>query len=156
MKDTVELCQRTGRARDRDSSIVILDERPDRPLAMLESIRAMQDTIVETFDPSSVQINQETERTRQLNREQNALRAILQKHPRCPQHSIKAIHEFKAKTKASLTDEYTFRGDGIFQCTLTYESILRSITVNEEHTSKKNAKQCCALTLLARLENSLF
>ena len=159
IKDAVELCQRTGRARDHDSSIVILDERPDRPLAMLEDVRAMQDEIVQAFDPSATnphQNNPQMEQARQLNREQTALRRILEKHPRCHQHSLKAIHEYTQKTRASLMDEYSMCGHGRFQCTLTYQSSLRNISVNGEHTSKKNAKQFCALALLATLEDALF
>jgi superfamily II DNA/RNA helicase len=156
LKDAVELCQRTGRARDQDSSIVILDKRPDRPLAMLESVQIMQDTIVEAYVPSSVERNDATAQSRHLHREQSALRSILERHPRCPKHALKAINEYIAKTKAVLMDEYTIRGDGLFQCTMIFQSPLRSITVSEEHTSKKISKQLCALALLTTLENTLF
>lgn len=155
LKDAVELCQRTGRARDPDSCIVILDERPDRPLTMLENVRAMQDAIAEAYVPSSIAMNQETARSRQLNREQTALRSILERHPRSPQHSLKAMNEFTSKTRALLTDDFRIGGDGRFHCTLTYQSNLRSLTVNEVNTSKKIAKQFCALSLLATLETAL-
>ena len=79
---------------------------------MLESVQTMQDRIVEAYDPSAVEenVNRGTDGSRQLSREQNALRSILERHPRSPQHSLKAIHEYTAKTRASLTEEYVVRG----------------------------------------------
>jgi hypothetical protein len=56
MRDSVELCQRSGRARQLDSSIVLLDERPDRPLATLETARDLQDVIAGQYDPSTVSV----------------------------------------------------------------------------------------------------
>ena len=52
LKDSVELCQRFGRARALKCSIVVLEERHDRPLVFLEQIRLHQDELVQTFTPS--------------------------------------------------------------------------------------------------------
>jgi ERCC4-related helicase len=78
MKDSVELCQRSGRARQQDSSIVILDERPDRPLSALETARNVQDDIVARYEPSTApSVDQGAERTSQLSREHTAYRFIF-------------------------------------------------------------------------------
>jgi ERCC4-related helicase len=51
MKDSVELCQRFGRARTTDCAIVVMVERHDRPLEFLEKVRQDQDEIVQSYDP---------------------------------------------------------------------------------------------------------
>eukprot|EP01082_Thalassiosira_pseudonana_P009278 g8229.t1 g8229 contig29:45842-48019(-) len=51
LKDTVELCQRFGRARQKTSCLTLMSERKDRPLTDLKDVKQHQDTIIKDFDP---------------------------------------------------------------------------------------------------------
>jgi len=159
------LCQRTGRARQQDSSIVVLDERLDRPLALLESARNLQDKIVQDYDPSQTPgLDEAAERKRQQSREQSpAAHAVLNDPAKCQSNPLQALNEYVKKTKAALAQEFIPQrrtdgggdGDGNTKhvcCNLTYRSILRTITVDgTPHANKKAAKRQCATLMLAVL-----
>ena len=155
LKDSVELCQRSGRARQLDSSIVILDERHDRPYETLDMARELQDEIVEQYDPSTlVPRDVKGEQRQQQNREKTAFQAIL-KHPSMYQsHPLLRLNEYVKKTKASLSEEFSGPNNvGSFECPLTYRTILRTIQVNAQATKKKVAKTESALALLVALRS---
>ncbi|KAL3826330.1 hypothetical protein ACHAXA_003654 [Cyclostephanos tholiformis] len=46
LKDTVELCQCFGRARQKTSSLALMSERKDRPLAALKDVQRRQESII--------------------------------------------------------------------------------------------------------------
>jgi len=52
IKDTVELSQRFGRARQENRRIVVMDQRWDRPIAALKEVKQHQDYQIESFTPS--------------------------------------------------------------------------------------------------------
>lgn len=159
MKDSVELCQRSGRARQQDSSIVILDERPDRPLTALETARDLQDQVIATYDPATAPpANDRVERNKQQSREQSAYRSVFAD----PNHQSKLnarplhwLHLYTKKTKASLSEEPTAKHHNTkFVCTLTYRSVLRTIKVDDQDTNEKTAKNKAAITMLAALKKA--
>ena len=153
MKDSVELCQRSGRARQQDSSIVILDERPDRPLTALETARDLQTEIVEQYNPAEVLVsetNGDAERQKQMNRERNASKTIFGSSSSAG-GPLSALNIYVKKTKASLSENYRGAG-GLFQCTLTYKTILRTVQVVGRGSSKKAAKKDSASALLEALK----
>jgi ERCC4-related helicase len=150
MKDSVELCQRYGRARALESSIVILDERRDRPVELLERVRAIQDTIVNEFDPSTVGINVAEERQKQKGRERTAYQSVLC-HEKCLKSPVLALNEYKTKTRASLIEQWS-DCDRQFRCTLQYKSILRTLTESADGSSKQEAKTICSGRLLDELK----
>ena len=69
MKDSVELCQRFGRARQEDSSKVVMDERRDRGVTRLQQVKQRQNGIIQEFDPSKVSQSQKTDMAAQKSRE---------------------------------------------------------------------------------------
>ncbi|GKY94278.1 hypothetical protein MPSEU_000393600 [Mayamaea pseudoterrestris] len=150
MKDSVELCQRFGRARAHQSSIVILDERNDRPVVLLESVRNIQDTLVNEFDPVTIGINVAEERLRQKGREQGGYRSVLC-HEKCVKTPILALNEYKVKTKAYLTEQWS-NCDCHFRCNMEYKSILRTLNATGEGATKQGAKILCADNLLRELK----
>lgn len=152
MKDSVELCQRVGRARHHDSSIVILDERLDRPVSLLESARLLQDTIVQEYTPGTLhQVDdEEAERKKQYNRESNAFQSVLRNHQQVMANPVACLNLFVKKTKGHLLEEFRSSG-GSFNCSLTYKSILRTIKVDSRGRTKKISKKQCSLELLGIL-----
>lgn len=154
LKNSVELCQRFGRARQNDSSIVLLAERSDRPLALLESVRDLQDTIVEDYEPSNVSIDTEAEKSNQRNRERSAFNSVLRDKPGFRETPLLSLNRFVKQTKATLLEDFSNRKGGGFDCSLTYRSILRTLKVDSSATKKRDAKRACAVEMLILLEES--
>jgi superfamily II DNA/RNA helicase len=150
MKDSVELCQRYGRARAHESSIVILDERHDRPVTLLEDVRQMQDIIIEDFNPNNIGINISEERNRQKHREQVAYNSVLC-NEKCSASPVLALNEYKVKTKASLSEEWSSVSGG-FQCSLEYKSIIRTLQSSAIGDRKQEAKTLACRELLQQLQ----
>lgn len=157
MKDSVELCQRVGRARHHDSAIVILEERPDRPVSKLEAARQLQDTIVEEYNPQLVQVNEEDQRQRQSHREKTGYQSVLQQKHHRNGNPVAALNLFVKKTKSHLLEEFQRNmGDGGgYTCSLTYRSILRTIVVESKGSTKKGARNDCALKMLEVLTHEM-
>eukprot|EP00934_Nitzschia_sp_Nitz4_P003036 Nitzschia sp. Nitz4//scaffold159_size51929//3928//5796//NITZ4_006871-RA/size51929-processed-gene-0.49-mRNA-1//-1//CDS//3329537550//3026//frame0 len=153
MKDSVELCQRSGRAREQDSSIVILDERPDRPLTVLESARTLQDTITEAYEPSHSAVDQKAEEEKERQRERSARKGVLQDHKKCTNIPVQALNEYAKKTKALVLENYSVDW-GEFTCKLTYRSHLRRFEVEGRGASKKAAKKEASQTMLEMLRQN--
>merc|ERR1719215_2488749 len=72
MLNSVSFVQGRGRARQADSSFVVLSERADRTVAMLAGVEQQQLEIVRNFQPLPPAQGNEKERTAQLSREANA------------------------------------------------------------------------------------
>lgn len=147
LKDSVELCQRFGRARHIDSSIVVLDERQDRPLGLLESVRELQDDIIQKYDPATIEIDEGAENLKQENRERQA-KVVLQGLSLVD--ALASLNLYVKKTKADLVEDFgTENGEAV--CMLTYRSRLRSAKGNGRASSKKAAKRAAALALVRLL-----
>ena len=115
--------------------------------ALLETVRQLQDTIVQEYNPSSVLVDEEAEKSKQRTREQQA-RPILKGVSLAT--SIRSVHLYVKKTKALLSEDFE-QNAGRWVFSLTYRSILRTIQVDGTATSKKEAKKVAALALSARL-----
>ena len=152
MKDSVELCQRYGRARAHDSAIVILDELDDRPVNMLERVRSVQDAIASAFDPANVGINNTEERQKQQDREQRAYQSVLC-HEKCIKSPTLSLNEYRVKTRGVLTEKWS-EHDRLFQCEMQYKSILRTLDAIARGTSKKEARTRCSEKLLDELRRT--
>lgn len=156
MKDSVELCQRFGRARTTDCAIVVMVERHDRPLEFLEKVRQDQDEIVQSYDPSQrTDVDPEVATARQLDRERVAFQKILNDRVKCTDMPLSAFDEYVKKTKAYSTEETSIAvsRNGKFTCELTYSSIVREITSRATADSKKGAKILCCKDILIRLRD---
>lgn len=154
LKDSVELCQRFGRARALKCSIVVLEERHDRPLVFLEQIRQQQDELVHTYTPLGRKgIDNDLERKRQTDRERSAYKKILCDLVKCTDRSISAFNEYVAATKGRMDEIVEVDQDVKFTCQLTYASILREIQQKATADTKKGAKAECCKQILLRLRS---
>jgi len=154
LKDSVELCQRFGRARQVESSIVVLEERHDRPVSNLETVRVLQDELVQDYNPSANDAASDgTERRRQTDRERSAFRSILENVSKCQMSPTAAMNDYVKKTKALKTVEYRRLQDGTFRCTMRYKSAIRSLKADATGTTKKIAERGSALLMLKMLTN---
>jgi dsRNA-specific ribonuclease len=136
---------------------MVLDERPDRPLSLLESVRILQDTLVQEYDPQAALVVDEiAERKKQVDRERCAHRTVFAESRKRTEAPAEALNEYVKQTKAILDESYArMPSEKIFtvSCTLSYRSILRTITdVEALGSSKKEAKRASAVSLLARLK----
>jgi len=141
----VELCQREGRARQRDSAFVILEQRNDRPVADLRRVQQRQEQLIESFDPNSVQPNTQADHQAQKSRERNAASLLSRSD-----NPVSVLKQYRQKTKARLDEESVIEnGNHVF--VLKYESALRSFTATGRGTTKKAAKQQAASSMLGML-----
>lgn len=155
MKDSVELCQRFGRARATQCSIIVMDERPDRPLAYLERVRQDQDQLVQDYDAQQQsQVDPDAERQKQPSRERAGFQHVLSNQQKCNEQSVQAVNEYVKKTKGLLSETNARTPEGYFRCQLTYSSNLRRTMAVVTEPSKKAAKRRCCCQLLAKLKIS--
>ena len=155
MKDSVELCQRFGRARREESCIVVLDERPDRPVEKLESVQRLQESIVQGYTPQQGAPSQAEEEAKQRNREQAAVRSILSNKRKQEYSSVAELNEFVNKM-TGLLEESCCKSGTTFSHRMTYRTILRSVPdIVGSGMTKKEAKRNCALNMLSKLEQEM-
>lgn len=148
--------QRLGRARQSDSSSIVLHERSDRPTALLQEALAMQNQIVASFTPSKDREGiAERERLAQEFRERSAA-ALLAAAPPTLLNVLQVLNEYKTKTKARLkcTTSRTGRAEGTFHCSLQYSTCLREVAGSGQATSKKAARQIAAQAVLVSLRST--
>ena len=145
MKDSVELCQRFGRARQENRSIVVLGERHDRSVRQLELVKARQEHLVQNFDPSTVRVqDDDLERSKQRQWEISAFRSTLKDEEYYKNNPVKALNEYAQKTKVDIDTVWEDQSGNEFRCRLTYKSVLRTLVSCGSQTSKKRAKGLAA------------
>jgi hypothetical protein len=125
-----------------------MDERPDRPIHVLEQVRQAQDDQVAQFDPTNVQVDVAKLKLIQKSREHTA-RSVLNDAYKCNNFPSEAVNIYVSKTKARLDEVMTPRQGG-FHCALTYHSVLRTLDSSAMAGSKKEAKNQAALLLLEK------
>jgi ERCC4-related helicase len=151
LKDSVELQQRFGRARQENSHIVVMAERSDRPVTLLDRVRQQQDEIIEPFEPLDAAKKHDTAKdvAAQLSRERGAasmLKAALQ-----GEKPLAALNLYVKKTKAYLGESYEKTDDGSWACSWHYSSCLRSARTSCTGATKKKAKEGACIDLLREL-----
>lgn len=155
LKNSVELCQRFGRARQLESSIVVLDERQDRPLDQLEAIRKHQDDTISSFQPGNHNYNDEEETQKQKSRELNAYRQVLDgKTSKLTESPLLSLNLLVKKTKAALEEKWESKGHR-HVCILSYKSLIRTSETKAEDSNRKDAKRSAATALLDTLEKQM-
>lgn len=137
MKSSVELCQRFGRARQDNSSTVVMEERKDRPVARLQEVKRRQDDIIVAFDPSKM-YHADSDMATQKCYERSAF-SILANESRCLMIPIAALNEYITKTKASIEHKPS-KNSWKFHHEMGYKSIIRSESATATGHSKKEAK----------------
>ena len=149
MNHVVSYVQGRGRARQANSSFVMLDEREDRPAIMLAQQEVEQHKIASSFSPST-SLNQNEDLSAQRNRERNAeafLENVTEKT------ALAKLNTFCMKTKIPFKEKWE-RCRTKTQCKLSYKSSLRTISVVATGDSKKVAKRKAAEKLLRALKSS--
>ena len=150
MNHAVSYVQGRGRARQANSSFVMLDEREDRPAIMLAQQEVEQHKIASSFSPST-SLNQNEDLSAQRNRERNA-EAFLEKNV-TEKTALAKLNTFCMKTKIPFKEKWE-RCRTKTQCKLSYKSSLRTISVVATGDSKKVAKRKAAEKLLRALKSS--
>jgi len=152
LKDTVELSQRFGRARQKTSSLTLMSERKDRPLSALKDVKMRQESIIKEFNPAmNKQVSQARQQS-QVDRERASF-SILMDTARCERSSVEVLNVYAAKTKAvSKIESMDSSPDKIFRCTWLYSSLTRDVDGRGEGTTKKQAQQQSALSILNKLQ----
>ena len=143
--NSVSFVQGRGRARQSDSSFVVLSERDDRSAKRLSEVEKQQQNIVGNFVPINTQGISIEENTAQLNRERGA-QVLLLGAP-----SAQTLNEYRSKTKALIQESFTKQGNGNWSCDLLYTSCLRSASGIGSGTDKKRAKGVAVAQLMEAL-----
>ena len=152
LKDTVELAQRFGRARQISSSLSLMEERKDRPLSALKDVKKQQDDIIKAFDPSKSEHLARREEQSQKDRHRAAFSSLLTDIKRCESSPLEVLNMHAAKTKAVAKLEYIEAGpDKIFRCKISYSNQLLAIDGKGEGTTKKQSQHQAAANILNQL-----
>lgn len=149
MNHAVSYVQGRGRARQANSSFVMLDEREDRPATLLAQQEVEQHAIASSFSPSA-SLNQNEDLEAQRNRERNAT-AFL--NDVSDKNAISKLNTFCIKTKAPFQEKWESHTKK--RCRLSYKSSLREVSVSAFGDSKKAAKREAASKLLRALKDSM-
>lgn len=152
LKDTVELAQRFGRARQTTSYLTLMSERRDRPLSALRDVKRQQDCIIKDFDPSKSENfarQQQSVKDRQC-----AAFSILLDTDRCESSPLEILNMYAAKTKAVVKIEYIeFGSDKIFRCKISFLNLLMTIEGKGKGKSKKQSQHHAAASILNQLRD---
>lgn len=152
MVHAVSMVQGRGRAREENSSFVVLNERSDRTTADLEAVERQQQQFVINFTPPAAGSAADAAAlTAQRSRERGARVTLLATAAAGGGGAISAVHLFSKKTKVDLEEIWSKGAGGNWVCTLSYESPLREVHATAMAPGKKAAKKLAAAKLLTDL-----
>lgn len=152
LKDTVELSQRFGRARRKESSLTLMSERKDRPLYALKDVKVRQESIIKEYNPSMNKQVSNARRQSQKDRERAAF-SVLMDEAKCKRCPLEVLKVYAAKTKAMAKEVSMDLGpDKMFTCKYVYESLTRTVEGIGENSTKQQARNKSALTILMKLQ----
>ena len=156
MVHAVSLVQGRGRAREEDSSFVVLRERSDRTTADLEAVERQQQRFVKKFKPpaagsAAAAAADAALAAAQRSREKGARVILLAKVAADGGGALSAVNLFCKKTKVVLEEDWDKKAGELWACTLSYESPLRELAAVGTAPVKKAAKKLAAAKLLADL-----
>lgn len=153
MHHAVSLVQGRGRARKEGSSHVVLAERRDRPIRLLEHEAQQQLKFFNGFTPpdeGATVANNATILAAQRSRECRARSALL-KVQATTFGALSAVKIFAMQTKVDLDERMNKVASGQWRCTLIYESPLRNLCAAGEAPGKKIARKLAAAKLVQDL-----
>lgn len=156
MVHAVSMVQGRGRAREENSSFVVLDERSDRTTADLEAVERQQLQFVTSFEPPAAgsvaaAAAHAAALSAQRSRERGARAVLLGTAAEGGGGAVSAVNLFSKKTKVDLEESVSKGASGLWVCTLSYESPLRELHAAGTAAGKKAAKKLAAEKLLADL-----
>jgi ERCC4-related helicase len=138
MLNGVSYVQGRGRARQSDSSFVVMKEQSGRDVATLAQVEAQQQVIVSTFEPVDSHFLWEKNKCAQQSREHTAASILLKPVDRTTVLSL--LHQYVQKTKGNLNDVYTTTTIDV-ECVIMYDSILRKHTVGGKGVIRRVPRQ---------------
>lgn len=162
MEHAVSLVQGRGRARQVGSSFVVLRERADRTTADLEAAEQEQLRLVHKFKTAASLAPTAADDkilAAQRSRERGARSSLLSTGAESSSAgtsdptlgALAAVNLFARRTKVTLEDGWKKAPNGLWVCTLTYESPLRELHATGKAAGKKTAKKLAATKLLEDL-----
>ena len=161
VQHAVSHVQGRGRARQEDSSLVVLAERADRPTAVLQAAEQEQARLLRTIQPrSSSQGPDAAAIAAQVSREKNALSHLIVAQQQVnARGALSILNTFCAKTKVVVSESY-FESERRYE--IVYESCLRRVVGSSANNNSKSknvakidAKREAALDLLQKLKEEL-
>ena len=147
----VSYVQGRGRARQDNSSFVVLDQRADRPASVLAEQELEQHDIASSYKPKKSKVKA-SEKIAQTNRERGAMSILMQDVAEVT--AISTLNLYCKKTKALCEENVNTAGSQL-QCTLHYRTVLRSETAQASGNNRKQAKRRAAVVLLSNLQASV-
>lgn len=152
LKDSVELCQRFGRARSVERCIVVMDERKDRPISHLQMVQKQQNKLINDFTPGKNKVHDREAREKAQHSRERGAADILSK-PTRPLHDLDL---YRKKTKATLTESHKTNKSGLWTWGMHYVTVLRDLRAEGVGKNKKDAKRECARALLVQLRTQSY
>ena len=165
MVNSISLTQSRGRARQTNSSFIVMKERSDRSTRDLEIAEQIQMEMCRNFHvikktPEEKEKTLQNERMKQQSRESNAWKLLhsktsLQSVTIDETNSLQLLNLFCKQTKVDLIEA---SGNGTFM--LTYSSILRkhnssaALLGKGGKKARKIAKRCAAVQMLDQLQHA--
>eukprot|EP00397_Hematodinium_sp_SG-2012_P013639 GEMP01013858.1.p1 GENE.GEMP01013858.1~~GEMP01013858.1.p1 ORF type:complete len:709 (+),score=181.88 GEMP01013858.1:74-2200(+) len=146
--NAVSFVQGRGRARQEGAQQVVMRERVDRPVSVLENVEEQQQRIISGFTrcPPPSEGDGKKERDAQRSREVGAAPYLVGMSVNL-ENAWSSLNLFVKKTKVVLEEDMTKNGTG-WSCTLRYESCLRKVEANGSGGDKKVAKRLAAMKLV--------
>jgi Helicase conserved C-terminal domain len=149
----VSYVQGRGRARQENSSFVMLNQRRDRPASLLAQQECEQHSIVSSFVPGSPVhfIDPAIALQALKDREKNSACFLCDISEST---ALSNLNIYIKKTKALIEEVYELDATSWTICRLTYGSIKRTVSATGKGTGKKAAKKNAAMVLLRALYES--
>jgi dsRNA-specific ribonuclease len=150
MKDSVELCQREGRARQSERVFVVMEERRDRPVDTLRAVQDLQETIIQSFDLKSAKQTQ-AQREQASKAREAAARPILWQEPKGGNY-MAVLNLYRQRTKSTLEEsKVSSTSEGKLAITLKFLNDRATVEASGVGRNKMEAKQEAAKVLLKML-----
>jgi hypothetical protein len=135
-----------------------MEERQDRPIAKLESVRQLQDRMMESFDPTTNGSNSQRHRVAEIEKQRNRERgakSLLADMVKCRAQPVQVLNQYRQKTKAGL-DYAAFDqlANGHFRAQIRYTSVDRNIEADALDKTKKGSKAAASFALLMKLRDA--
>lgn len=152
MDHAVSYVQGRGRARQAQSSFIMLDQREDRPASLLAEQESEQHKVASSFKPENFKRYREEEVSSQKQRELSGAKHLLEPSV---DTSVANLNTYCKKTKVVLDEKISNAAStNMWSCKLVYKSLTRNVSGAGTAVSKKVAKRVAAVELLRALKVS--
>lgn len=153
MHHAVSLVQGRGRARQENSSFVVLQERPDRPTHKLAAVEKQQIDLIRNFKP--MPSSEAGSKDMQAQRSREIAASLVLAGTFDQTNSLLKLNEFCVKTKVALQKKFVPHHTG-FAVQMRYVSLLRSVSAEGCARNKKWAMAVAAAKILLQLQKQIL